>query len=81
MLFFHTSAQNDSVIACPENFIAKSGRCYGFETQSMKRSDGNRKCKERGDSYALVIINDSQENDFLVEQIHYRVSLTAKNFG
>ena len=59
-------------IVCPENFVAKNGHCYGFETQSLKRSGARQKCLGIKDGYDLVVINDSEENEFLVEQIRSR---------
>ena len=52
--------------------MAKNGHCYGFETQSLKRSGARQKCLGIKDGYDLVVINDSEENEFLVEQIRSR---------
>ena len=52
--------------------MAKNGHCYGFDTQSLKRSGARQKCLGIKDGYDLVVINDSEENEFLVEQIRTR---------
>ena len=52
--------------------MAKNGHCYGFDTQSLKRSGARQRCLGIKDGYDLVVINDSEENEFLVEQIRTR---------
>ena len=52
--------------------MAKNGHCYGFDTQSLKRSGARQRCLGIKDGYDLVVINDFEENEFLVEQIRTR---------
>ena len=52
--------------------MAKNGHCYGFDTQSLKRSSARQMCLGIKDGYDLVVINDFEENEFLVEQIRTR---------
>ena len=45
------------------------GHCYGFMEQTLSWYDARNRCKQEGESYDLVVIDDNNENQFLKDKI------------
>ena len=62
--FFHCSLE------CPLNYILYNGRCYRFEADGVYSWDDARdQCEKEGEGFDFVVINDSEENKFIMEKI------------
>ena len=72
-------------IDCPSNYVSNDGHCYGFLDQSLSWYDARARCKQEGEGYALVQIDDSTENQFLKDKItngnQYWIGLKENNNG
>ena len=46
-----------------------NGHCYRFFEETLSWSASRDHCKEEGEEYDLVVVNDSDENQFLKDNI------------
>ena len=61
-----------SFLECPSNYLLYNGNCYGLmsnPTEVVSWYDAKGWCQGEGSGYNLVVIDDSQENEFLQDQI------------
>ena len=56
-------------IDCPSNYVSNNGHCYGFIDQSLSWYNARDRCKQDGEGFDLVKIDDSGENQFLKDKI------------
>ena len=54
---------------CPSNYFLNNGHCYGFVDQSLSWYNARDQCKQTGEGYDLVTIEDNEENQFLKDKI------------
>ena len=54
---------------CPSNYFLNNGHCYGFVDQSLSWYNARDQCKQIGEGYDLVTIEDNEENQFLKDTI------------
>ena len=57
------------VSECPLNYVFYNGHCYRFFDETFSWSASRDQCREEGEQYDLVVINDSGENQFLKDNI------------
>ena len=54
---------------CPSNYFLNNGHCYGFVDQSLSWYNARDQCKQIGEGYDLVTIENDEENQFLIDRI------------
>ena len=54
---------------CPSSYFLNDGHCYGFVDQSLSWYNARDQCKQIGDDYDLVTIQNDEENQFLKDKI------------
>ena len=52
---------------CGTGEVEDNGSCYYYETTNMDWKDARDACEDRGEGWALVTINDDDENSFVAE--------------
>ena len=59
---------------CPQDYFLNNGHCYGFVDQSLSWYNSRDRCKQLGEEYDLVVVNDNEENQFLKDKIRNQFS-------
>ena len=54
---------------CPQSYYLNDGHCYGFVDQSLSWYNARDQCKQLGEEYDLVVVNNNAENQFLKDKI------------
>ena len=57
------------ILGCPDGFVSYDNKCYWFETDKKAWTEARMYCRNVFDGFHLVVINDSQENQFLQHYI------------
>ena len=52
---------------CPSGYVSYDEHCYGFVDESKTWKEAQDWCKEVGDRYDLVVIDNENENQFLID--------------
>ena len=68
-LNYPTSFFNNHLLIadCPSGYVSYDEHCYGFVEESKTWKEAQDWCKEVGDRYDLVVIDNENENQFLID--------------